>query len=69
MTAFTEICYMTASYVNTFVSIQIVNLLRSEQFHVAGLHSEKNQDVRFKTIDCMKKGIIRGDECHDCIAQ
>ncbi|KAL5486947.1 hypothetical protein EMCRGX_G019491 [Ephydatia muelleri] len=46
-------------FCNTVQTVdEIVNLLRSEQFHVAGLHSEKNQDVRFKTIDCMKKGSV-----------
>lgn len=62
-----NIFIMTASY-NRFVSIQIVNLLRSEQFHVAGLHSEKTQDLRFKIIDYMKKGyIIRGGNAMYCI--
>ena len=39
-----------------FFTIEVVALLKNEQFHVAGLHSEKSQDVRFKIIDCMKKG-------------
>lgn len=37
---------------------EVVKLLRSEQFHVAGLHSEKPQDIRFKIMDCMKKGCV-----------
>ena len=30
--------------------------MRREQFHVAGLHSEKPQDVRFEIISTMKEG-------------
>ena len=37
--------------------IQVVDQLRGEQFHVAGLHSEKSQDLRFKIISAMKNGI------------
>ena len=36
--------------------IQVVDQLRGEQFHVAGLHSEKSQDLRFKIISAMKNG-------------
>lgn len=34
----------------------VVNLLRNEQFHVAGLHSEKSQQYRFKVLNCFKEG-------------
>ena len=41
--------------------------LHGEQFHVAGLHSEKSQDLRFKIISAMKNGMytsLCGNEVH-----
>ena len=37
---------------------QVVQLLRREQFHVAGLHSDKSQETRFKITDAMRKGNV-----------
>lgn len=36
----------------------LVRHLRKEQFHVAGLHSEKSQDYRFKLINGFKDGKV-----------
>ena len=35
---------------------EITKLLWKEQFHVAGLHSEKPQSVRFQIMDALKSG-------------
>eukprot|EP01122_Echinamoeba_exundans_P009403 TRINITY_DN3317_c0_g2_i1.p1 TRINITY_DN3317_c0_g2~~TRINITY_DN3317_c0_g2_i1.p1 ORF type:complete len:504 (+),score=52.24 TRINITY_DN3317_c0_g2_i1:360-1871(+) len=35
---------------------KIVDFLRAEQFHVAGLHSEKAQEYRFKVVETMRRG-------------
>jgi superfamily II DNA/RNA helicase len=35
---------------------KIVDVLRAEQFHVAGLHSEKPQEYRFKVVETMRRG-------------
>ncbi|GBG63629.1 hypothetical protein CBR_g38940 [Chara braunii] len=53
----------------------IVKLLRSEQFHVAGLHSGKSQTYRFRCMRAFKDGGVdvlvatdlasRGIDCHD----
>eukprot|EP01124_Arcella_intermedia_P035109 TRINITY_DN8860_c0_g1_i2.p1 TRINITY_DN8860_c0_g1~~TRINITY_DN8860_c0_g1_i2.p1 ORF type:complete len:400 (-),score=65.60 TRINITY_DN8860_c0_g1_i2:23-1222(-) len=36
----------------------IVNFLKSEQFHVVGLHSEKSQSFRFRVIQAFKTGQV-----------
>ncbi len=33
-------------------------LLKDEQFHVAGLHSEKNQNYRFEVMKAFKEGLV-----------
>ena len=36
----------------------VVGLLRKEQFHVAGLHSEKTQEYRFKLVSAFRNGKV-----------
>ena len=35
---------------------KVTEHLRREQFHVAGLHSEREQSIRFKILDTLRKG-------------
>ena len=36
----------------------LVRFLKEEQFHAAGLHSEKPQELRFQVIKEFKKGTL-----------
>ena len=36
----------------------VTELLKKEQFHASGLHSEKSQDYRFKLIDAFRDGKV-----------
>ena len=35
---------------------QVTELLRREQFHVAGLHSEREPSTRFQILDTLRSG-------------
>lgn len=44
-------------FCNTIHTVnEVTDLLRREQFHVAGLHSEREQTIRFKIIDALRNG-------------
>ena len=46
-------------FCNTIHTVdEVTELLRREQFHVAGLHSEKEQSVRFKIVDALRSGTV-----------
>lgn len=45
-------------FVNSVAAVEnIVYQLRSEQFHVAGIHSEMDQQIRFLIMEAFKQGI------------
>lgn len=44
-------------FCNTIHTVdEVSELLRCEQFHVAGLHSEREQSIRFKIVDALRSG-------------
>lgn len=46
-------------FCNTIHTVnEVSELLQGEQFHVAGLHSEREQSVRFKIVDALRNGRV-----------
>ena len=46
-------------FCNTIHTVdEVTGLLRREQFHVAGLHSEREQAIRFKIVDALRSGSV-----------
>lgn len=44
-------------FCNTISTVdEVTELLRREQFHVAGLHSEREQSIRFKIVNALRSG-------------